>query len=91
MTADKERRKKYASNYKKADNIAYVGSGWKPGVDEFSQDLMRIATEADEAVMSNPDFFSWDYDERIYLAVKEQAYLIARSYGWTIEGGRIDE
>lgn len=71
--------------------FAYVGSGWKPTADEFSQDLMRIATEADEAVMSNPDFFSWDYDERIYMAVKEQAYLIARNYGWTIEGGRIDE
>lgn len=70
---------------------AYVGSGWKPSVDEFSQDLMRIAAEADEAVMSNPDFFSWDYDERIYMAVKEQAYLIARNDGWTIEGGRMDE
>jgi len=33
----------------------------------------------------------WSLEERNYMAIKEQAYRIARNYGWTIEGGRMDE
>ena len=29
------------------------------------------------------------YEQRTYMAIREQAYLIARRFGWTLEGGKL--
>jgi len=71
--------------------LAYVGNGWLPSLDEFEADVNRIRQEANITIMEDPDFFSWSIEERNYMAIKEQAYRIARNYGWIIEGGRTDD
>lgn len=71
--------------------IASIGDGWRPTRNEYLEDLTGLRDLANENITSAPDFESWELSERNYAAVREQAYLTARRYQWTLEGGRIDE
>ena len=71
--------------------LTYVGGGWLPSLSEFEADVSRIRQEANVTIMEDPDFCSWSLEERNYMAIREQAYRIARNYGWTIEGGKMDD
>lgn len=83
----------------KFGNIAYnsdafivsVGGGWIPSVEEYNEAVKDIAREVNRDMINDPDFMSWTIPERNYAAIREQAYRIARYFGWTIEGGKIDE
>ena len=70
--------------------IAYVGDGEIPTLEDFKEATGKISKEANNAVMDRPEFFDWSIEERNYMAIREQAYMIAQHYGWTIKGGRIN-
>lgn len=86
-------------NVAKIGNIAYngdayiasVGDGWVPSEDEFNEAINIISARADADIQEHPDFWYWSVEERNYMAIREQAYQIAREFGWKLEGGRIDE
>lgn len=69
---------------------ASVGDGYRPTMEEYKEDLLQIRHDADTAVMENPDFWDWTPEQRTYMAIREQAYLIARRYGWRLEGGAME-
>lgn len=70
--------------------IAEIGNGYRPSLEEYELVTQDIADEANSIAATYPEFWDWDEQERSYIAIKEQAYLIARRFGWTIRGGRID-
>lgn len=70
--------------------MAYIGSGETPSIEEFNDIVKEIRRAADNAIFDDPNFLSWSIEERNYMAIREQAYRIARHFGWTLEGGRID-
>ena len=73
--------------------IASIGSS-EPIIPEKAILTINLADGISEQVnrdmIDDPDFFDWSIEERNYMAIREQAYRIARYYGWTLEGGRID-
>lgn len=66
-----------------------IGYGYRPDKMEFRQALEDIRNMANENVMADPDFFKWSIEQRNYMAIREQAVLIARRFGWRLEGGYI--
>lgn len=70
--------------------MAYIGSGEKPSMDELSDITDKIGYEAERDMMDDPGFFGWSLEERNYMFVREQMYRIARHFGWTVEGGRVN-
>lgn len=70
--------------------MAYVGDGEMPSLDVFDSVVTDIANTVNRDLIQDPNFFEWSIEERNYMAIREQAYRIAREFGWTLEGGRID-
>lgn len=70
--------------------LAYIGSGETPSLEDFRNIANNIAREVNIYMPDDPAFFDWTIEERNYMAIREQAYRIARHFGWTLEGGRID-
>lgn len=71
--------------------MCYIGDGDRPTLTEFLATKRMLENEANNTVVALPDFFSWTMEERNYMAIREQAYRIAQHFGWTMEGGRIDD
>lgn len=71
--------------------ICRVGTGVRPTKEEFYDETDIIASEVDIDIQSHPMFEQWTPEERNYMAIREQAYRIARHYEWELEGGREDE
>jgi len=73
--------------------VARIGDGWRPTQEEYLEYLGQIRTEVDEDILSNPEGYGLNYDsspeERNYVGIREQAYRIARAFGWQIEAGNI--
>lgn len=69
--------------------VSYVGDGYRPDISEYKEVLEEVMAEANMAVMDYPGFSGWSYEQRTYMAIREQAYLVARRFGWTLEGGRL--
>ena len=70
--------------------VAYIGYGERPDIEEFKSVVSDIAVEVDADMRLEPNFYEWTVEERNYMAIREQAYRIARYFGWTLEGGRFD-
>lgn len=70
--------------------MAYVGDGEMPSLDVFDSVVTDIANTVNRDLIQDSNFFEWSIEERNYMAIREQAYRIAREFGWTLEGGRID-
>lgn len=68
--------------------MAYIGNGERPSLEEFSDIVDEIKREVTLSIRDYPNFYDWTVAERQYMAVREQAYRIARHFGWTMEGGR---
>ena len=66
------------------------GSGYRPDKDEFEEAVSEIRGQANISVMEMPGFFDWTPKQRTYMAIREQAFLIARRFGWKLEGGGFD-
>lgn len=70
--------------------MAYVGNGETPSLKDFEDIANGISRQVDSDLFDEPNFFDWSVEERKYMATREQAFRIARYFGWTLEGGRID-
>lgn len=68
-----------------------VGNGYRPTIHEYNDEMEKIIGEANGAIRGYPDFYNWTLEERNYMVVKEQAFVIARRFGWLLQGGSIDE
>lgn len=66
-----------------------IGNGWRPSYEEFVDAVREVAKDTDRAMMDHEMFLSWSLPERNYMAIKEQAYRIAKYFGWRLEGGRL--
>ena len=71
--------------------VCYIGYGDRPPLEELRNTADLLANEANRTVIDYPGFFEWSLEERNYMAIREQAYRIAQHFGWTMEGGRIDD
>ena len=71
--------------------MAYIGDGIVPEINEFDDVVKSIANEVNMSMIDDPNFYDWTIPEKNYMAIREQAYRIARHFEWTLEGGRIDE
>lgn len=70
--------------------VVKVGYGWRPeSIDDFEQIVQSLSREADRTIREDPRFDSWTYEERNYMAIREQAYIIARYFGWELQGGKL--
>ncbi|MBQ9611530.1 MAG: hypothetical protein IJV14_02930 [Lachnospiraceae bacterium] len=69
--------------------VSYIGYGYRPDLEEYKEVLKEVMAEANMAVMDYPGFSEWSFEQRTYMAIREQAYLVARRFGWTLEGGRL--
>lgn len=69
---------------------AYVGEGVKATLEEFNEFTQTREFEQGllNTIMADPDFAEWTPEQRFYMMVREQAYQVARNFGWTLEGGR---
>lgn len=67
--------------------VVSVGNGWRPTLEEFEEEVEWIADEVDRDIMEMPEYDSWTIEERNYMAIREQAYRIARHYEWDLMGG----
>ncbi len=68
-----------------------AGYGVRPTVEEYMSIKEEVSRQATTDIMEHPDFYDWTIEERNYMAIREQMYLLARRFGWTIEGGRLFE
>lgn len=73
--------------------VARIGDGWRPTNEEYSEAVARIESEVNMDIISNPEGYGLSFDsspqERNYVGIREQAYRIAREFGWQIEAGNI--
>jgi len=67
----------------------YVGDGWRPMEKEFNEAVSMISRNVNFDVMDFPGFDDWTIQERTYVAIREQAFRIARQFKWTLEGGSL--
>ena len=70
--------------------VAYIGYGDRPMLEEFEEAARKIRREVDLEIPNYTNFYDWTLAERNYMAIREQAFRIARYFGWTLEGGRLD-
>ena len=70
--------------------ICRIGNGIRPTEDEFNEDKKRIAKEVDSDMLEMAIEHNWTPEETTYMAIKEQAFRIARHYEWELEGGRLE-
>ncbi|MDR2527947.1 MAG: hypothetical protein LBD04_02870 [Synergistaceae bacterium] len=69
--------------------IVRPGDGWLPTESEYREIAAKIRKEVDHDVQSLPNFAEWSFEERTYVAIREQAYRIARYFEWKMYGGSI--
>ena len=70
--------------------VAYIRDGFRPPIgQEFEDIVAMLAKEADIAVMRDPRFYEWTYEEKSYMTIREKAFLIARYFGWEIQAGKL--
>ena len=70
---------------------ASVGYGYIPTLDEYNEAVDRIRHEVIEDLIYRDDFVEMSPSERNYVTIREETYRIAREFGWSLKGGRIDE
>jgi hypothetical protein len=70
--------------------MAYIGDGEVPSLEDFQMTSAVIGNVVNQEIIDHPNFFDWTFEERNYMAIREQSFRIAQHYGWTLEGGRID-
>ena len=81
----------------KVGNIAHngdvfmvsTGNGWRPTMDEYTEAVDEMRAQADADTTLDPNFYEWSSSERTYVAIREQAYRIARHFEWRLEGGSL--
>lgn len=66
-----------------------IGGGYRPSKDEFEEFVEMLRPQIDADMLEHPKFFEWTLEERNYMAIREQAYRIAREYKWQVEGGTL--
>ena len=69
--------------------ICRVGNGIRPTEEELNEDKKRIAKEVDSDILEMTIENGWTPEEATYMAIREQAYRIARYYEWELEGGHL--
>ena len=67
--------------------VASIGMGYRPDTVEFEETSRQISRAVDLELSRDPHFWDWTRKERVYHAILEQAYQIARYFKWTLEGG----
>ena len=65
---------------------------WPADVERETAEKIRTATkqirdEVNSAIRESPNFENWTFEERNYMAIREQAYLIARYFKLDFQGG----
>ena len=66
--------------------------GFRPGNDkEFSDIAKMYRQSAYDMIVNDPSFYSWTYEERYYMLVREQFRMIANHYEWDVMGGNVYE
>jgi hypothetical protein len=71
--------------------IVRVGDVERPTWEEYQEEAERIKLEADRDIRALPGFAEWSEEERTYVAIREQAYRIARHFKWEMQGGSLNE
>ena len=71
-------------------HVVRIGDGYRPEKEEYEYIASAKGDEADISIMNYPDYYEWTGEEKTYMAIREQEYLIARYFGWIIEGANID-
>jgi len=66
-----------------------INGGDIPTIEEFDDYVSGLRDEVDLDIMEFPNFYNWTPAERLYVAVREQAYRIALHYRWKLEGGAL--
>ena len=81
------------------DRMGVVGANgdvflvsWPADVERETAEKIRTATkqirdEVNSAIRESPNFENWTFEERNYMAIREQAYLIARYFKLDFQGG----
>lgn len=70
--------------------VCKIGAGWRPESEEEYKRIAKVLFEqANANVKADPRFRDWSYEERIYMAVREQAFLTARYFEWELQGGKL--
>jgi|GEM_PF-3290989 len=75
--------------------IARIGNGYRPSIEEFESVINDdFQAMINGEIASDPERFGLSFDsspeEYTYVAIREQAFQIAASFGWEYEGGRIE-
>ena len=65
------------------------GNGVLPTLDEFNMYAEEIAAEVNIELTERDGFYEWSLERRFHEAVKEEAFIITRYFGWIIEGGML--
>lgn len=69
--------------------VASSDDNFRPDKIEYMEAVLSLASEANMNVLENPKFEKWTLQERTYMAIREEAFLIARHFKWKLEGGSI--
>lgn len=69
--------------------VLRVGDGFVPDEEELDEFMQSVWAEATFSVMKYDEWSEWTGNERLYVTIREQMYLTARNFGWTIEGGKL--
>lgn len=66
-----------------------IGNGYRPSKEEFTDAMKYIQMDVDSSILDREEAELWSPEERTYAAIREQAYRIAREFGWSLKGGRL--
>ena len=66
-----------------------INGGDIPTIEDFDDFVSVLRDKVDLDIMEWPNFYNWTPAERLYVAVREQAYRISLHYHWRLEGGAL--
>ena len=73
--------------------VASIGDGWRPSIEEYWEIASQISHDVNVDVMSNPFAYGLTddhtFEEINYVAIREQAFRIARYFKWSLMAGRL--
>ena len=67
--------------------IVDVGEGFRPTLEEFTEDEREIRESVDTDMMEQAYKKGWTPDELTYMCIREELYRLCVKYGWTASGG----
>ena len=58
-------------------------------IEDYEKVVNRIAEDVDNDFLFDPEYMNFTEKQKVYMSVREQAYRIARYFGWRLKGGRL--